>query len=108
MLAKISEDFSFFNSGWKSFSYPCPKNIPIWFEKVICKNFINFFDIHNRSDLSISVLIGLLIYRLLVPCMTTRTIIADDIVRSDSSLKAVYRFSGKNVKKCNQPENHLF
>lgn len=43
-----------------------------------------------------------------VPCMTTHTIIADDIVRSGSSLKAVYRFSGKNVKKCNQPENHLF
>ena len=43
-----------------------------------------------------------------VPCMTTRTFIADDIVRSGSSLKAVYRFSGKNVKECNQPENHLF
>ncbi len=43
-----------------------------------------------------------------VPTMTKHTIVADDIIRSGSSLQATYRLFGQWVGQCNQPDDHLF
>ncbi len=43
-----------------------------------------------------------------VPTMTKHTIVADDIIRSGSSLQATYRLFGQWVGRCNQPDEHLF
>ncbi len=43
-----------------------------------------------------------------VPGMDKHTIFTDDIIKSGSSLQAAYRFLGRTIQKCNQPDNYLF
>ena len=43
-----------------------------------------------------------------VPVLSKKTIFTDPITEDGSSLQAAYRFVGKSVARCNNPDQHLF